>query len=316
MSLHSGAPERPRIIEEDERPGPPPLMSEERGKGRGLTILAAVLAVTAFAGVVWYAYDQGRRIGSETAAPLIKADTGPSKVRPASPGGMQVPHQDKLVLDDLGSGRGAQNGEGRVERLLPPPEVPVPSPEPLPDAPAAGSGSDSATVAIAPAQPAPTPRGPETIPPASAPRVNTPKALVPPPPPAPTPAPASTPAPAPAAEAPKAPDPAPKPAETAAAAPAPKAAAPKAPAPKAAAAGDFNIQVAALRSEEAAEKEWARVQSANKTLLGALKPTFQRVTTAKGVFFRVQGGPLTAQAAKDACAALKAKGQACLVVKR
>ncbi|WP_193180760.1 hypothetical protein [Nisaea sediminum] len=126
MSLHSGAPERPRIIEEDERPGPPPLMSEERGKGRGLTILAAVLAVTAFAGVVWYAYDQGRRIGSETAAPLIKADDSPSKVRPDSPGGMQVPHQDKLVLDDLGSGRGAQNGEGRVERLLP--AGPNPSP--------------------------------------------------------------------------------------------------------------------------------------------------------------------------------------------
>ncbi|WP_420405046.1 SPOR domain-containing protein [Nisaea sp.] len=306
MSLHSGAPDRPRIIDEDERPGPPPLMSEERGKGRGLTVLAAVLAVTAFAGVVWYAYDQGRRIGSETAAPLIKADDSPSKVRPDSPGGMQVPHQDKLVLDDLGSGRGAQNGESRVERLLPPPEAPVPAPEPLPGAPAAeDSPSDSATVAVAPAETAPAaPKGPETIPPAKAPDAAAQKALVPPPPP--------TPAPAPAAEAPTAAVPAPK---TPAPEPATPAPAP-APVPKAPAAGDYNIQVAALRTEAAAEKEWARVQSANTSLLGALKPTYQRISTSNGVFFRVQGGPLTEDAAKAACDALKAKGQACLVVKR
>jgi hypothetical protein len=306
MSLHSGAPERPRIIDEDERPGPPPLMSEERGKGRGLTILAAVLAVTAFAGVVWYAYDQGRRIGSETAAPLIKADESPSKVRPDSPGGMQVPHQDKLVLDDLGSGRGAQNGEGRVERLLPPPETPVPAPEPLPAAPASETPTDSATVAVAPAETAPAPRGPETIPPAKAPDATAPKALVPPPPPAPTPTPVPTPTTA--AEAPKPAAPAPTPAETAVATPTP--------APKAPAAGDFNIQVAALRTEAAAEKEWARVQSANAALLGSLQPTYQRINTSNGIFFRVQGGPLTEAAAKAACDSLKAKGQACLVVKR
>ncbi|WP_193180758.1 SPOR domain-containing protein [Nisaea sediminum] len=116
------------------------------------------------------------------------------------------------------------------------------------------------------------------------------------------------PAPATAAEAPKPAAPAPKPAETAAAAPTT--------APKAPAAGGFNIQIAALRTEAAAEKEWARVQTANKSLLGGLQPTYQRISTANGVFFRVQGGPLTEDAAKDACTALKAKGQACLVVKR
>lgn len=118
MSLHSGALERPRMIEAEDRPGPPPLMSEEKTKGKGLTIIAATLAVAAFAGIVWYAYDQGRRIGSETAAPLIKADATPSKVRPDSPGGMEVPHQDKLVLDDLGSGRGAQNGDSRGKSVV------------------------------------------------------------------------------------------------------------------------------------------------------------------------------------------------------
>ncbi|UUX50090.1 SPOR domain-containing protein [Nisaea acidiphila] len=304
MSLHSGAPERPRIIEEDERPGPPPLMSEERGKGRGLTILAAVLAVTAFSGVVWYAYDQGRRIGSETAAPLIKAEPSPSKVRPDSPGGMQIPHQDKLVLDDLGSGRGAQNGESRVERLLPPPETPVPAPEPLPAAPApAVSGSEPQSVASAPVEAPKAPSAMAQIPPAKRPEeaASAPKALVPPPPPAPAPAGEKAPAPAPSA---------PKPAETAAAKPAP------APTTKAPAAGNYKIQIAALRNQDAAKREWTRVQSANKALLGALSPTFQRISTDNGVFFRVQGGPLTENAAKQACDALKAKGQACLVVRR
>lgn len=299
MSLHSGMPDRPRMIEEGDRPGPPPLMSEEKAKGRGLTILAATLAVAAFAGIVWYAYDQGRRIGSETAAPMIKADTAPTKVRPDSPGGMEVPHQDKLVLDDLGSNRSAQNSESRVERLLPPPETPLPPPAPL-----SIPSNDAAETAEAPATsaesaPPATPSATVAIPPARKPADDTAKTLVPPPPPVP------------AAETP---EPAPAPAPVAAAAP--KQAPTPAPAAKAAAAGGFNIQIAALRSEDAAAKEWNRVKSANSGLLGALVPTYQRVTTSNGVFFRVQGGPMTEDAARDACTALKAKGQACLVVKR
>ncbi|WP_193170839.1 SPOR domain-containing protein [Nisaea nitritireducens] len=312
MSLHSGAPERPRMIEEEDRPGPPPLMSEEKTKGRGLTILAATLAVAAFAGIVWYAYDQGRRIGSETAAPLIKADTAPTKVRPDSPGGMEVPHQDKLVLDDLGSGRGAQNGESRVERLLPPPETPLPPPEPLSiptnDATQTAEAPAPSAPAVTPT-PAPAPSATAVIPPATKPEATKPvatkpadsatKTLVPPPPAIPATkveTPATAPAPKPAVA--KAPKPAP------------------APAPAPAATGGFNIQVAALRSEDAAAKEWNRVKAANIVLLAALGPTYQRVTTSNGVFFRVQGGPLSENAARDICTALKAKGQACLVVKR
>lgn len=308
MSLHSGAPEKPRIIDEEDRPGPPPLMSEERSRGKSLTIIAAVLAVAAFAGVVWYAYDQGRRIGSETAAPLIKADNSPTKVRPDSPGGMKVPDQDKLVLDDLGSGRGAQTDDSRVERLLPPPETPVPAPEPLPSA---SSDSQSATAEIPPAkiesETSSESQASAEIPPATIPSATTtaetateaPKTLVPPPAPA-------------ATEVPKAPvKQAPKPAETAAkTAPEPK------PAPKTVPVGDYKIQIAALRSREAAEKEWKRVQAANKSVLGDLELSIEQVTTSNGVFFRAQGGPLTQDAAKKACVALKAKGQGCLPVKR
>ena len=53
-----------------------------------------------------------------------------------------------------------------------------------------------------------------------------------------------------------------------------------------------------------------------QTANSALEPIYQRATTSKGVFFRVRTGPLSKNAARDICAALKAKGQACLVVKR
>ena len=313
MSLHSEAPERPRMIEEEDRPGPPPLMSEEKVKGRGLTILAAIIAVAAFAGIVWYAYDQGRLIGSETAAPLIKADATPTKVRPDLPGGMDVPHQDKLVLDDLGSGRGAQTGGSRVERLLPLPETPLPPPEPLsiPSSNDPATTAQSADPASVPAQNVATalstaaatatadiPQAETPV--AASPKIATPQKLVPSPPAIP-----------PVKVAESSPASAPKPA-----APEAPAKSISVPAPVPVADAGFNIQIAALRSEDAAAREWKRVKAANTTLLGALEPIYQRATTSKGVFFRVRTGPLSKNAARDICAALKAKGQACLVVKR
>lgn len=302
MSFDAGSPRPPRMIEDDDRPGPPPLMSEPRSKGKRLTLAIALAVLAGFGGVVWYAYDQGRKIGSEGAAPVIKADGSPTKVRPEQPGGMSVPHQDKLVLQDLAAGKNAETpgGSARVERLLPPPEAPLPKPEPLPPEPVAEAPR---TIAPAPAPQSP----PQTLPP------GIPPARVTAPPPA-----VETPASAP--QAPVAPAPAPS-TPAPAAQPAPPAARPaptgsaETPA-RTAASGNFNIQIGALRSEDAARTEWTRVQNANRALLADLSPTYQRVSTDKGVFFRVQGGPLTEDRAREVCAGLKAKGQACLVVKR
>src|SRR3546814_14635350 len=77
---------------------------------------------TLFRSVVWYAYDQGLRRGTEVTAPLIKADPNPTKLRPEQPGGLQVPNQDKLVYEAM------RPGDGDVPRVagpLPPPERPV-----------------------------------------------------------------------------------------------------------------------------------------------------------------------------------------------
>src|SRR3546814_13659211 len=71
---------------------------------------------------------------------MIKAEDAPIKHRPEEPGGMDVPHQDKLVFNRLPPGQ----VENQVERLLPPPEEPVAQPEPsAPSAPTAHIGRAS-----------------------------------------------------------------------------------------------------------------------------------------------------------------------------
>ena len=75
-------------------------------------------------GAGWYYVGTQFLTGGDTGIPLIMADKGPVKVRPISPGGMEVPDRDKLVYDRMQG-----NGERpRVERLLPPPETPLNSP--------------------------------------------------------------------------------------------------------------------------------------------------------------------------------------------
>ncbi len=331
----------PSFIEEIERPGPPPSMEEGPKSSRALTVFVAVFALLAFGGVVWYAYDQGRRIGGEAAAPLIKADPAPTKIRPEEPGGLTVPNRDKLVFDRL---PGAGRDTARVERLLPPPETPVPPPVPAtPPAPVveatrpppvsvagvvaadigggsteSGSGTvETPTVAVPPPPPPVVASRPAAIPPA---RIETP----PPPPPNPQAtdqtvspkAPVATAAPAPAAPAPPS---------------APVTVQPQAPAatatvvapvpapapPPPAVGGPFNIQIAALRDRTSAEAEWARVVRRFPAELEGLSLTIKEVDLGdRGIFHRVQGGSLPEARARALCATLSAGGQACLVVRR
>ena len=337
----------PSFIEEIERPGPPPSMEEGPRSSRALTIFVAVFALLAFGGVVWYAYDQGRRVGGEAAAPLIKADPTPTKIRPEEPGGLEVPNRDKLVFDRL---PGASRDTERVERLLPPPETPVvppaPAPAPATEAPASpppvsvagvvaselsetpapqvpsasGSGEESSIAVAPPPAPSVAP-SPAAIPPA---RVEAPP--VQPAPSAPT-APVAV---APAETAPAVAAPAPAPARvTSPSVPSVQAARPQAapepapapaPAPVAqtpAVTGPFNIQIAALRDRASAEAEWARVVRRFPTELSDLTLTIKQVDLGdRGVFHRVQGGSLPEVRARAICAALDAGGQPCLVVRR
>lgn len=91
---------------------------------RGRSVLFgcfAVIVVSVYVGSVWFAYDLGLRRGAAQLVPLIKADASPTKIAPEDPGGLQVPHQDKLVYGVLD--RSVEEDE--VESLMPPPEEPM-----------------------------------------------------------------------------------------------------------------------------------------------------------------------------------------------
>ncbi len=117
-------------IEGDEPRGQPP----KRKRFRALAILVALFVIGAFGGVVWYTYSESQSSQAGAVAPILKAEEGPTKVKPDQPGGMTVPHQDKLVLNNMQPPASGQ-GSPQVERLLAPPETPVPRPVPPPAAP-------------------------------------------------------------------------------------------------------------------------------------------------------------------------------------
>lgn len=77
------------------------------------------------------------------------------------------------------------------------------------------------------------------------------------------------------------------------------------------------IQLASLQTASAAQAEWQRLKAQYPTLLGALDLVVVPIDLGptRGVFHRVQAGPLTdANAARSVCTALRQEGQACLEV--
>lgn len=84
-------------------------------------ILIAICLVVAST-LLWFLFKW--MTGENSGAPvIIAADTAPFKVRPENPGGMMIPHQDKLVY-----GRLRQDTNQPMERLLPLPEQPMAPP--------------------------------------------------------------------------------------------------------------------------------------------------------------------------------------------
>ncbi len=231
--------------------------------------------------------------------PIIRADTTPTKVRPDDPGGMEIPNRDKLVYERMNGAPAVP----RVERLLPPPEVPKPPPEP-----------EAAE---------PTAETPELIPTAEIPAEEDVAAVTPPPeqpaPKALTPSSGNLPA-----GAPKGPvetqAPAPEVQQPAAAEPKAEAASPPvaATAPATADQNVFRVQIAAVRSAEAAESEWKRLSKAHEDLLGKLDHSVSSIDlgSGKGVFYRLRTGAVGDETAAGAlCDALKKRKVGCLLVR-
>lgn len=158
------------------RLGEPAWRQRDRRSRPRVLMAAAVVAALAFAGaaaLVW----TGER-AREGEVPMIVADAGPFRVRPAEPGGLQVPNQDQLVYQRMGGGD--PEPRRRIEVLLPPPEAPMPVPRPAPPAEVAAE----AAPAPEPPQPAaPAPAAPSAPAPAAPSAQAAARLPLPPPPP-------------------------------------------------------------------------------------------------------------------------------------
>lgn len=83
----------------------------------------------------------------------------------------------------------------------------------------------------------------------------------------------------------------------------------------AAATGAFRIQLAAVRSQDAAQVGWKKMTKAHPDVLGTLSLNVVKVDRGSGALYRLQAGPFADRAtAEAACGKLKQKRQDCLVV--
>lgn len=250
---------------------------------RIMTAMVALVAVGGFSAIVWYAFERGKEVGGNRVAPIIKADGGPTRIRPLKPGGMKIPNQDKEIYLRLAPAA----GRPKVERLLPPPPAPLKAPTRPPPPPRRDSGS-------APPEPSPPPKSPVAKPRTAL--LTPPKPSEAAPPPRREPVGARVPAKTGSASMSQRPN----------------------PARKTAGRARLRVQLASHRSDASARRAWVLLKRAHANLLGTLDPIVKRVDlgAGKGVYYRLQAGPLTSEAeARALCAKLKQRKQGCLVVR-
>lgn len=282
----------------------------QRKSRRGVSVLAAAVILAAFGGFVAYSYFGGGNATEQQAAlPVLRADIEAGKQRPEDPGGMEVPYQDRVVLNELE----AEGQAPRVERLLPPPETPqLPTAEDgaapdslagetpaaetdtapsLEQVPAAGiaekaeSIQDLVSRSVADAEPAAqegTAAGNEGL---------GAESLV-----------AELPG------APAKPDPA----------SGTQAAAASSAATAVAGPDSFAVQLASVKEKGRIDSEWRKLQEKHPDLLGKRNYLVQEVKIEnQGTFYRLQTGRFSSRDGADSlCADLKAREQPCIVVKR
>ena len=81
--------------------------------------------------------------------------------------------------------------------------------------------------------------------------------------------------------------------------------------------GGYRVQLAALKSSAGAEREWVRLRTVHRDLFGDLEHWVERADLGtRGIFFRLQSGPLADGASANAlCDRAKSRQLGCLVVK-
>lgn len=267
---------------------------------RILPISIAATALLLFGGVVFYAYSQGVRSGSEGLAPLLTPEHV-AKVLPDDPGGMKVPHQDKLVYNQIEG----QIDDSQVERLLPPPEQPIKPPAAKPNITKSESDIPPIPSITGPIKPKVKSKEPLLINPNAEKEDDAPLAQSDLVAPSVTPTTNSVEATREKVEA----------ISTQTVAETTKAKPDVSKASLINKAKDWRVQIGAVGSDDKARSEFNRHQKKHKDLLGKLGLEVQKVKVNGKDYFRIRIGPvLDKNAAVNLCGKLKSRGLACITV--
>ena len=79
--------------------------------------------------------------------------------------------------------------------------------------------------------------------------------------------------------------------------------------------GGWRVQIASVKSEDIAKSTWARLQAAHGDVLANLRMQPTKVDLGdKGVWYRVQAGPLDEKQAQSVCGTLKSRKTDCVIV--
>ena len=276
-SVRLDPPARPVAYEPDSIPPPPRdslLMRVNRRRGQILTVMVSLAALTSFGSVVWWAHNQDVKAGGRGLEPLV----------------VQAPATPSRVKPENAGGLTVPNQDKEVFNRLQPNTVPS-QPEKLLPTPANPKLPAGGIL--------PTPAAPK--PPDSEVAGKTP-----------TPLQAATPA----AVTTGAPTPAPTVTET-------KPATQSESGPSIASlidnmsgpVGGWRVQVASVKNEDVAKSTWARLQSAHGDVMASLRMQAVRVDLGdKGVWYRVQAGPLDEKQAQSVCSTLKTRKADCVLV--
>ncbi|MCW5734188.1 MAG: SPOR domain-containing protein [Enhydrobacter sp.] len=245
-----------------------------RRRGTILTLMVSIAAIASFGSVVWWAHNQDVRAGGRGLEPLVVQ-------APTTPTRVKPENAGGLVPPDQDKEVYNRIAPGAVptqpEKLLPgttTPRLPAGGILPTPSAPKAPEVAKTPTPVQTAAASIPAP------------------APTPPPnPPTVTQAPSSTPAPesglsiASLIEG------------------------------MSGASGGWRIQIASVKSEDIAKSTWARLQAAHGDVLASLRMQPARVDLGeKGVWYRVQAGPLDEKQAHSVCSTLKTRKTDCVTL--
>jgi hypothetical protein len=268
---------RPVAHEPDSIPPPPrdSLLSRvNRRRGQILTAMVSVAAVASFGSVVWWAHNQDVKAGGRGLEPLV----------------VQAPPTPARVKPENAGGLVPPNQDKEVFNRVAPGAVPT-QPEKLLAVPATPKLPPTGL----PVPAAPKPQETEAA-----------KAPTPLQPGAATPAPATEPA---TATQPSVTTPAPTASDSSGPSIASLIENMSGP------ISGWRVQMASVKSEDVAKSTWAKLQNAHGDMLANLRMQPVRVDLGdKGVWYRVQAGPLDEKQAQRVCGALKTRKTDCVVL--